>query len=209
VSLFITFEGGEGSGKTSHTIKLTAGLQKRGVDFIITREPGGTSIGDAIRAILLDTDNTGMSAETELLLYLASRKQHLEEVIKPALKAGKLVLCDRYEDSTLAYQGFARGLGIDNAIELSRKAGIDRIADLTILFDIPPEIGVNRARGRSLDGVTRFENEELQFHRRVREGFLMLARREPKRFHILDTTKPPEAVEKEVLDIVLTALASG
>jgi dTMP kinase len=206
VSLFITFEGGEGSGKTSHLTTLTHEFSRRRIPYRLSLEPGGTRIGDAIREVLLNPEHTEMVKESELLLYLASRKQHLEEVIKPSLAEGRLVLCDRYEDSSVVYQGYARGIGMDKVRSLSRAAGIDLLPDLTIVFDVPPEIGLERARGRSLEGITRFENERLRFHHKVQEGFLLLAEQEPERIVVIDTTRPFREVEEELLAIILPRL---
>lgn len=147
-----------------------------------------------------------MDPQTELLLYLASRKQHLEELIKPSIQEGKVVICDRFEDSSLIYQGYTRGLGIKEVKQLSRLAGIDLKPDLTIVFDVPAEIGLERARGRSLEGVTRFENEKLAFHRKVRKGFLELAKAEPDRFETVDTTRDFQEVEKEILDLLFKTI---
>lgn len=206
MSLFITFEGVEGSGKSSHILSVQKDLKQRNIQYIITREPGGTRIGDAIRDVLLMPDHTEMSPETELLLYLASRKQNLEELIRPALHSGKVVLCDRYEDSSIVYQGLARGIGMDRVIQLSRMAGIDLKPHLTILFDVDAETGLERARGRPLDGITRFENEHLTFHKKVREGYLLLSEKEPDRFVIVDTSKPFDVVRAAVIEIILKAL---
>lgn len=206
MSCFITFEGGEGSGKTSHLKSIISALRREKIPYIKSYEPGGTEIGDAIRNLLLDTKNTHMNPQTELLLYLASRKQHLEELIKPSLAEGKLVICDRFEDSSLIYQGYTRGLGIQEVKKLSRMAGIDLKPHLTILFDVPAEIGLERARGRSLEGVTRFENEKMEFHRKVRTGFLQLAKEEPERFAIVDTTRDFHEVETELLDLLFNTI---
>lgn len=181
-------------------------FKDEGIRYTCTYEPGGTPISDCIREVLLDAKNTEMEAMTELLLYLASRKQHLEEIIKPALKDGVLVLCDRYEDSSLIYQGIARGIGIGKVRALSRAAGIDLEPDLTVVFDVPAETGLERARGRSLEGITRFENERMKFHERVREGFLALAEEEKHRFVVVDTTKPFAEVHEELHRLIIKKL---
>jgi dTMP kinase len=209
MSLFITFEGIEGSGKTVLQIRIADELKRLRIPCINTREPGGTLIGDAIRSILLDPQHTMISPDVELMLYLASRRQHLEEVIKPALAEGVTVLCDRYEDSSLAYQGHARGIGIEKVRRMSRAVGIDLLPDLTILLDLPAEEGIERARGRPLGGDTRFENERLEFHRAVREGYLLLAREEPERIVMVDATRDIAEVGKEVTAIVLKRLGAG
>ncbi|HUX08803.1 MAG TPA: dTMP kinase [Acidobacteriota bacterium] len=206
MSKFITFEGIEGSGKTGLMINVGRELAKRGIECLNTREPGGTEIGDSIREILLNPAFTMMAPDVELMLYLASRRQHIEEVIKPALAAGKTVLCDRYEDSSLAYQGHARGIGIEKVRRMSRAVGIELIPELTILLDLPPEVGLERARGRPLEGDTRFENERLEFHKLVREGYLLLANQEPDRFKVIDSHRELEAVNEDVLALVLQKL---
>jgi len=206
MSLFITFEGIEGSGKTGHQIAAAKALRERGVECLRAREPGGTAIGDAIRTVLLDPANTKMVPDVELLLYLASRRQHIDEVIKPALEEDVTVLCDRFEDSSLAYQGYARGLGVERVRRLSRAVGIELKPDLTILFDLPVEEGLERARGRPLGGDTRFENERLEFHRRVREGYLNLAQEEPERIKVVDSGRRVETVRQEVLAMIFEKL---
>lgn len=207
MSLFITFEGIEGSGKTSHIAAVVAEMKRLGLPYLLTREPGGTEIGDDIRDILLNPKNTSMVPETELALYLASRKQHIEEVIIPSLWEGKHVLCDRFEDSSVAYQGYARSLGMDHVRKLSREVGIDLKPDVTVLLDLPPEIGLERARGRPLTGDTRFENEKLEFHRAVREGYLILAKNEPDRIWVVDAGGDLEVVSKEVVSLVMNRLS--
>ena len=208
MSCFITFEGIEGSGKSAHQVAAEKALAERGIDCLRTREPGGTAIGDAIRGVLLDPANTMMVPEVELTLYLASRRQHIDEVVAPALAEGKVVLCDRFEDSSLAYQGYARGLGIERVIEMSRAVGIKLRPDLTILFDLPAETGLERAKGRLLEGDTRFELEEIEFHRLVREGYLQLARQEPERFKVVDSSREKDVVRKDVLALILEKLES-
>jgi dTMP kinase len=182
--MFITFEGPEGSGKSTQ-IRRAAELVR---DAVVTREPGGTPTADRIRAILLDSSTT-LDPVAELFLYAASRRQHVIEVIRPALAAGKLVLCDRYTDATLAYQGFGRLLNLDRLRMLNGWATESLQPDLTLLFDLPEEEGLDRARRRNEEAVHdegRFEAEDLRFHRRVREGYLSLAKAEPRRFAIVD-----------------------
>lgn len=183
--MFITLEGVEGCGKSTQIRLLSKYLDKKGVKHIITREPGGTGISDKIREILLDPTNSKMEHETELLLYAASRAQHVLELIVPALKEGKIVLCDRFSDSTLAYQGHARGIDrglIDKCLEIAT-GGLK--ADLTFLLDIPAEVGIERARKK---GVDRLEGEDLIFHKRVRQGFLKIAKEDPGRILVVDAT---------------------
>ena len=186
--MFITVEGPEGSGKSTQ-------LQRLGEHFraqratVLTKEPGGTPIGDRIRAILLDSAAAGMDPMTELLLYAASRRQHVTEVISPALKSGSLVLCDRYTDATLAYQGYGRRLDLDRLKLLNEWATGGLKPDLTLLFDIDEEAGLRRAHARNAEmdvDEGRFEAEDLRFHRRVREGYLAMAAAERARFAVID-----------------------
>jgi dTMP kinase len=186
---FITFEGAEGSGKSTQIRKAVAFLKKKGRSVIMLREPGGTRISEAIRAILLDKDLKEMDPVTELLLYLAARAQIVREKIIPALEKGKVVICDRFEDSTRAYQGFGRGLSLAGIEEASRLARGTLKPDLTFVLDI--DIAKGLARGGRHD---RIEREALSFHRRVRQGFLALAKKEPRRMVVLDTSKPMEWV---------------
>lgn len=190
---FITFEGAEGSGKSTQIRNAVAFLKKRGHSVVMLREPGGTRISEAIRQILLDKDLKEMARVTELLLYLAARAQIVHEKILPALKKGKVVICDRFEDSTRAYQGFGRKISlkaIDHASRLVRGA---LKPDLTFVLDIDIKKGLERG-GRH----DRIEREALSFHQRVRRGFLALARKEPKRMVVLDTSKPVESVSQKV-----------
>jgi len=203
---FLTFEGIEGSGKSTQ-IALTADhLSKHGRPATLTREPGGTPIGDQVRKILLDPANTALAPKAELLLYAAGRAQHLAEFIVPELKAGKVVLCDRFSDATLAYQGYGRGLDLELIRDLDRLVTADLRPDLTILLDIDAAAGLSRARGRNsrggLEAEARFENEHLSFHERVRQGYLDLARQEPGRFRIVDASPPPGTVQNEIRRIV-------
>ncbi len=198
---FITFEGMEGCGKTTQLQLLAAALRRRHRQVVTTREPGGCPIADAVRAILLHPDNTAMIPRTELLLYAAARAQHVEEVIRPALAAGKTVLCDRFIDATTAYQGFGRGLALPLIERLNSLAVEGLRPDLTLLLDLPVEEGLRRARRRNADSnpdEDRFERESLAFHQRVREGYLELARRQ-ERFRVIDASGTPEEVAARVL----------
>ena len=196
MSLFITFEGGEGSGKSSALRLLDERLRAEGYQTVLTREPGGTPIAEQIRNVILDKANTAMDSRTEALLYAASRRQHLVEKVWPAIKEGKLVLCDRYLDSSLAYQGGARGLGIDNVLNVNLFATEGTFPDLTLLFDIEPELGLERIAKNASREVNRLDLEKIEFHRGVRATFLSLAKRYPERFVILDASKSlPEVVE--------------
>lgn len=187
--MFITFEGPEGSGKSTQIARLGAFLRERGLDCIVTKEPGGTPIGDKVRAILLDSASAGMDAWAEVLLYSASRRQHVVERIRPALAAGTHVLCDRYIDATLAYQGYGRVIDLGRLQTLNSWATEGLLPDLTLLYDIDEETGLARAhqRNATMDvDEGRFEAEDLRFHRRVREGYRALAVAEPERFAVID-----------------------
>jgi len=203
---FVTFEGIEGSGKSTQIALLAHTLKTRGMPVVLTREPGGTPIGDQVRKILLDPANTALDPTAELLLYGASRAQHLHEVILPALAAGSIVLCDRFSDATLAYQGYGRGVDIAMIRDLDRIVTSGMRPDLTILFDLEAAAGVARAQGRNrnhgLEGEARFENEHIAFHERVRQGYLALTRQEPDRIKTVDGSPVPEEVQKKVLLIV-------
>ncbi|MBR1847266.1 MAG: dTMP kinase [Bacilli bacterium] len=194
MSLFVTFEGGEGSGKSSALKLLDERLRREGYETVLTREPGGTPIAEQIRNVILDKANTKMDSRTEALLYAASRRQHLVEKVWPALKEGKLVLCDRYLDSSLAYQGGARGLGIDNVLNVNLFATEGTYPDLTLLFDIEPEIGLARIASNASREVNRLDLEKIEFHRGVRKTFLELAARYPDRYVIIDASKTLEEV---------------
>lgn len=190
--LFITFEGGEGSGKSTQLERLERHLEARGSRVVTTREPGGTPISEAIRSMLLDPENTSITSTTELLLYEAARAQHVEETIRPALEEGAVVLCDRFYDSTTAYQGAGRGLHGDDLDRLHRLATRGLVPDLTILIDIPVEEGLRRASARRKHD--RIEQEPLAFHKSVRKGFLALAEREPERVEVIDGMLSVEAI---------------
>jgi dTMP kinase len=182
--MFITFEGIEGSGKSTQLRRLAERIE----GAIVTKEPGGTPLADRIRAILLDS-SSHLDPIAELFLFAASRRQHVVEIIKPALDRGVTVLCDRFTDSTLAYQGFGRLINLDRLRTLNAWATDSLVPDLTLLFDLPEETGLTRARSRNAEAVQdegRFEAEDWRFHRRVREGYRTLAFAEPKRFAIID-----------------------
>ncbi|MFH1102607.1 MAG: dTMP kinase [Pseudomonadota bacterium] len=212
--MFITFEGVEGSGKTSQIGSVAGYLKKRGLPFRLTREPGGTVIGKSIRAILLNPEHRALDPVAELLMYAADRVQHVKEVIAPALADGMIVLCDRYFDATLAYQGYARGIDMDVIISIHQMVLDGLMPDLTFLFDLPVEIGLSRAWGQVKNGArtggeTRFEKEKLDFHRKVRSGYLELAKKEPKRIRIINAERNEEEVLSSILAIlsdVLTGL---
>ena len=204
--MFITFEGTEGTGKSTQIVQLANHLTAHGRDVTLTREPGGTPIGDQVRRVLLDPANAALDPKAELLLYAAARAQHLAELINPALAAGRIVLCDRFSDATLAYQGYGRGLDPDLINALDRIVTSGMRPDLTILLDIETARGLERARGRNrrsgLETEARFENEQLPFHQRVRQGYLELAKREPGRFRIVDASPSPEEIRDRIRKIV-------
>lgn len=202
--LFITLEGVEGSGKTTQARAVAAALQANGHAVELTREPGGTSVGRALRAILLDPANS-IEPVTELLLMLADRAQHVREQIKPALAAGTIVISDRYSDSTSAYQGHGRGFDLKLLGDLNRLAADALDPDLTFVLDCPVEVGLARTRARQAADSTipdRFENEQLEFHQRVRSGFLAIARDNPHRVTAIDATLSPDTVRSTILDAV-------
>jgi dTMP kinase len=196
--LFLAFEGGEGAGKTTQARLIAIWLREQGYDVVTTHEPGATKIGMRLRALLLDTAHTGMSPHAEALMYAADRAEHVASVIEPALARGSIVITDRYIDSSLAYQGTGRGLRPLEIARLNSWATGGRLPDLTILLDMPPEAGLGR-RARSAD---RLEAEPLEFHRRVRAGFLALARAEPSRYLVVDATRPVDEVSQEIKDRV-------
>ena len=206
--MFITLEGIEGSGKTTQIPHIRSFFEEMGQACVVTREPGGTDIGKQIRAILLDPESRAMDSGTELLLYTADRVQHAAAVIYPALAAGRAVICDRYFDATLAYQGYARGLDIALVRTLHRLMLEDLTPDLTLLLDLAPARGLARAWHQIDNGdrdgdETRFEHETLAFHERVRAGYLDLARQSPDRYHIIDAA----GTEAEVRRSIRTVLA--
>ncbi len=200
--MFITFEGIEGSGKSLQVEMSAAYLERKGVRCLVTREPGGTQFGTAVRRILLDAEGPQRDPLSELLLYLADRHQHLQEVIRPALHEGITVLSDRYHDATRAYQGGARGVDPELIDGLAHMLGI-RDPDKTLLLDLDPQTALGRARSRNESGGRllaegRFEAEDLAFHRAVRRAYLDLARRFPRRIHVVDGTGSPEAVFERI-----------
>jgi dTMP kinase len=209
--VFITFEGIEGSGKSTQISRLLQYLTERRRLATLTREPGGTPIGDQVRRILLDPLNRRLDPTAELLLYAASRAQHLREVIRPALAEGRIVLCDRFSDATLAYQGYGRGLSVPDIRELDRIVTAGLRPRLTVLLDLPAETGLGRARDRNtsegLHGEARFENEDIVFHSMVRDGYLQLAKEEPGRIRVVNAAQSPEEVQEDIRKIVDEVLA--
>lgn len=187
--MFVTVEGPEGSGKSSVIKKVVELLQNDGVNVVLTREPGGTPISEQIREVILNKDNTNMDGVTEALLYAASRRQHLVEKVWPLVKEGKLVISDRFLDSSLAYQGGARGLGIDKVLNINMAATDGYYPDLTLLFDVDPEVGLARIAANKGREVNRLDLERIEFHKQVRQTFLDLANRFKNRYVIINASK--------------------
>jgi dTMP kinase len=209
--LFITFEGGEGSGKTTQLKVLLAHLRSTGRDAVETRDPGGTSIGKQIRTVLLDPARGGMTPAAELLLYEASRAQLVHEVIRPALAAGRIVLCDRFTDSTVAYQGYGRGLDLTLIGRLNTLAAEGLCPDLTFLLDLDPAVGLLRAARRMTEPQQvhdRIEGEVLDFHQRVRTGYRAIAAAEPERVIVLDASRGMGEIEGQIRRCVVERLRS-
>ncbi len=198
--LFVTFEGIEGSGKTTLAKRTSAHLTGEGYNAILTREPGGTEIGREIRRLLLDPENSGIHPVTELLLYFADRSEHVRKVISPALKRGDIIICDRFSDSTIAYQGFGRGIDIDMLNDLDRIASDGVKPDLTFVFDLDVRTGLGR--NMLINKSDRFEMEEIAFHERVRKGYLRIAEQEPDRIRVIDALQPLDSVWEEIRVII-------
>jgi dTMP kinase len=206
--IFITLEGVEGSGKSTQAASLGDALRREHRSVTVTHEPGGTRAGEAIRSIFLDPA-VSLDVAAELLLVLADRAQHVREEVRPRLAAGEIVISDRYSDSTIAYQGYGRGFDLKLLGDLSGLASDALVPDVTLLLDLPIETGLERTRARvrgATRGPDRFEGEALEFHRRVREGFLAIARAEPDRVVVIDATRPLKVVHQDVLNVVLALL---
>jgi dTMP kinase len=205
---FITFEGGDGTGKTTQLRVVESHLRELNRSCVLTREPGGTALGKMLRKVLLEVGDEKIAESSELFLYLADRAQHVKQIIAPALRDGKVVLCDRFSDSTLAYQGYGRGINLDLLRCLNDPATQGLRPDLSFLFDCPVDVGLARAalRGaQTQDGrprEDRFEREKLEFHEKVRQGFLELARAEPKRFRVIDASRPVPDVANQIRAII-------
>jgi len=204
---FVTFEGGDGTGKTTQIREAAKYLTDIDRSVVVTREPGGTALGKMIRKVLLERGGAEIAPSTELFLYLADRAQHVNEIILPALESGKIVLCDRFTDSTLAYQGYGRGIDVSWLRQLNDTASGAVRPELTFLFDCPVQAGLARAARRSAQSADqphedRFEREKLEFHERVRQGFLDLARAEPGRFRIIDAARSIAAITKQIREII-------
>ena len=196
--MFIAFEGGEGAGKSTQEALLAAALTERGHHVVRTREPGGTPAGERIREILLSPEFDGLDSRAEALLFAAARGEHVARVIRPALDRGDVVICDRYLDSSVAYQGYGRELGVETIRQLSLWATDDLVPDLTIVLDIDPAIGLSR-----LENPDRMEAEPIEFHRAVRAGFLDLASKDPDRYLVLSADQPREVIAAQILERVL------
>ena len=206
--LFITFEGPEGAGKTTVIAEIDKRLENIGMETVLTREPGGIRISEKIRSIILDNAHQEMDGRTEALLYAAARRQHLVERIIPALEAGKIVLCDRFVDSSLAYQGHARGLGMDEVMSINEFAIEDMMPDLTIFFDITPEEGLSRIEANAGREQNRLDNETLQFHQNVYEGYEIVQKRYADRIVKTDASKPLSEVTENVWKLISSRLMS-
>ena len=199
---FVSFEGGDGTGKTTQIHALEDYLVQQGRSCVVTREPGGTSLGKLIRQVVLEVSDHDIAPSTELFLYLADRAQHVNEIIRPALAAGKIVLCDRFTDSTLAYQGYGRGIDLKLLGQFNNVADGGVRPELTFLLDCPVAVGLARTSRRpSVEGQPRedrFEREKIEFHEKIRAGFLAMARAEPARFRVIDTTRAAAEVTGEI-----------
>jgi dTMP kinase len=195
--LFISFEGPDGSGKSTQAAMLARALRARGIDVIETREPGGTAVGEQIRQILLDPTGVAMSSLCMALLLSAARSQHMADVVQPAIEAGQTVITDRFSDSTVAYQGYGMGLDLDTILTLTAIATGGRMPDLTVYVDIEPRIGLERATLRG--GTNRLDNADLEFHERVRKGYLAMAKAQPARWIPVDGSGSPQEVHAAVL----------
>lgn len=197
--IFITLEGGDGSGKTTLIGRLAAFLQNRSMPYLVTREPGGIEIAEKIREIILNPAHTAMDARTEALLYAAARSQHLAEKVEPALREGLTVLCDRFVDSSLVYQGVGRGLGMEEVWSINQFATGGLKPDLTFYLDIEPEVGMARIEANGNREVNRLDMESLTFHRKVREAYLRIAEENPERIITIDANRPIAVVERDIV----------
>lgn len=200
--LFISFEGNDGSGKSSVVKAIYEELEKRGYPLLLSREPGGSKIAEKIRHIILDKDNMGMDDKTESLLYAASRREHLVKTVLPGINEGKIVLCDRYVDSSLAYQGYARHIGIDEVYDMNKYATNGLLPDLTIFVCVRPEVGLARIKKNERD-LDRLELETINFHNDVYNGYQLLLEKFPNRIVKVNGEQAPDTVKKDALDIVL------
>ena len=204
--LFIVFEGGEGTGKTTAIESIYDWIKEKGFNCIKTREPGGIKISEEIRQVILNKENTNMDGRTEALLYAAARRQHLIEKVIPALESGYIVLCDRFIDSSLAYQGYARGLGIDEVMSINKFAIGEYMPDLSIIFDLDPRIGLERISRNNEREVNRLDLEKLDFHERVREGYSIIYNSDKNRRIKINAEKSKEDVFKEIQNVIFNKL---
>ena len=202
---FITFEGGEGSGKTTVIKRLVEELENMGLDILVSREPGGSKISEEIRNVILNVENKEMDYMTEALLYAASRRQHLKEIVWPAIENGKVVICDRYLDSSLVYQGFARGLGIEKVYDLNINATDGFLPDITVYLDVTPDVGLNRIKTNNRN-VNRLDLEKKAFHEKVREGYLKLTQMFPERIILINAEGTVDEVYEQVKKAVISRL---
>jgi dTMP kinase len=205
---FITIEGPEGAGKTTVMSDVVVQLTAEGYEIVSTREPGGIRISEHIREVILNNTYTEMDGRTEALLYAAARRQHLVEKIAPALKDNKIVLCDRFIDASLAYQGYARGLGIDEVLSINEFAIGKLMPNLTLLFDLEPSIGLNRIAQHDAREKNRLDAESLAFHESVRKGYQEVVKRYPSRIHVIDASKSQKEVTDNVLKVLRNSLDS-
>ena len=206
MSLFVTFEGPEGGGKTTQMRRLAAYLREQGYDVLATREPGGTPIGDRVRAILLDPLHTEMQPQAEYLLFSAARAQHVAQVIRPHLLRGGVVLCDRYADASLAYQGYGYQLDLDALWAITRFATSGLAPDLTFCLDLPVDVGLRRKTQDAGDAWNRMEQKEVEFHERVRAGYLAMAAHEPARWVVIDATRTMDEIQATLNDALVERL---
>lgn len=207
--IFITIEGPEGAGKTTTLNRLVAQLQLEGVKVVQTREPGGIAIAEQIRSVILDKGNTLMDARTEALLYAAARRQHLVEKVRPAVEAGYVVLCDRFIDSSLAYQGHARGLGIEEVYSINQFAVENTMPQMTLYFDLEPKIGLERIHKNMDREVNRLDLEDIRFHETVREGYQFLLKKFPERIKIINADQSEDLVFEEAYHQVKNLLQNN
>lgn len=207
---FLTFEGVEGGGKTTQARLLAEALRKRGHTVLVTREPGGTEVGTVLRRLVLEPAGTPLGAEAELLLLLADRAQHVRDVILPGLRDNAVVISDRFLDSTLAYQGYGRGIPLDLLHRLNSFASQARLPDFTVLLDVPVEVGLRRAsQSRGASAVDRFEAQTHAFHHRVRQGFLAVAREHPGRVCVVDAAQPVDRIHQQIVSSVLERMGQA
>ncbi|WP_041140285.1 dTMP kinase [Beduini massiliensis] len=200
--LFITFEGPDGSGKTTIAALVAEALKNKGIDVVLTREPGGIEIAEQIRKIILDPKNTAMDERTEALLYAAARRQHLIEKVLPALKENKIVICDRFVDSSLVYQGVGRGIGIDKVYEMNLFAIEGIMPDFTVFFDIDPKLGLERTKKDDNRTLDRLDLEDISFHQKVYDGYMEVVERFKERIICIDASQSIEEVKRDVMNLI-------